>query len=184
MRRKETSDENPGDHRRSQWRGADPLGRAPTPGGVHYLWGVLGLTGTHVGCETSLCGASTGLIDGQPVKSCAQRAVLAEVACVTTIEGMATDGELHPLQQAFWDEPGLQCGYCTPGMIMAAADLLGESPERSARADTRRLALPGDEYPALPFPGFRGGAPRGAGGGDFYRGGGSGRPAAPRGSAG
>ncbi len=92
---------------------------------VHYLRDMLGLTGTHVGCDTSNCGACTCLVDGESVKSCTVLAVQCDGAEVTTIEGMAgDDGELHPLQQGFWDEHGLQCGYCTPGMIMAAADLI------------------------------------------------------------
>jgi len=89
----------------------------------------LGLTGTHVGCDTSQCGACTIHVDGQAVKSCTMLAVQADGAAVTTIEGMATDGTLHPLQQAFWDFHGLQCGFCTPGMIMVAADLLASSPD-------------------------------------------------------
>ena len=91
---------------------------------VHYLRDVLGLTGTHVGCETSLCGACTVLLDGQAVKSCTVFAVQADGAQVTTIEGLSSDGELHPMQQGFWECHGLQCGYCTPGMIIAAAQLL------------------------------------------------------------
>ena len=98
---------------------------------VHFLREDLGLTGTNVGCETSLCGACTVLIDGKAVKSCTQLALQAEGMSVTTIEGMATDGVLHPLQQAFWDHHGLQCGYCTPGMIMASAGLLSENPDPS-----------------------------------------------------
>jgi aerobic carbon-monoxide dehydrogenase small subunit len=95
---------------------------------VHYLRDVAGLTGTHIGCDTSQCGACTILVDGQAVKSCTMFAVQAEGRNLTTIEGMAKDGELHPLQQAFWDEHGLQCGYCTPGFIMAAAYLLEQNP--------------------------------------------------------
>ena len=91
---------------------------------VHYLRDNLGLTGTHIGCDTSQCGACTILVDGKAVKSCTMFAVQAEGKNLTTIEGMAKDGELHPIQQAFWDEHGLQCGYCTPGFIMAAAYLL------------------------------------------------------------
>jgi carbon-monoxide dehydrogenase small subunit len=91
---------------------------------VHFLREDLELTGTNVGCETSLCGACTVWVDGEAVKSCTQLAVQADGASVTTIEGMADSGQLHPLQQAFWDEHGLQCGYCTPGMIMAAGALL------------------------------------------------------------
>jgi carbon-monoxide dehydrogenase small subunit len=91
---------------------------------VHYLRDVLGLTGTHVGCETSICGACTVLIDGQAVKSCTMFAVQADGANITTIEGLAANGELHPLQEGFWEHHGLQCGYCTPGMIIAGAQLL------------------------------------------------------------
>jgi carbon-monoxide dehydrogenase small subunit len=95
---------------------------------VHALRDELGLTGTHVGCDTSNCGACTVHLDGRAVKSCTVLAVQADGAEVTTIEGMARDGELHPLQEAFWNDHGLQCGYCTPGMIMAAAGLLAENP--------------------------------------------------------
>ena len=91
---------------------------------VHYIRDVAGLTGTHVGCETSLCGACTIHLNGQAVKSCTILAVQAEGAQLTTIEGLATEGGLHPLQEGFWEEHGLQCGYCTPGMIMASAELL------------------------------------------------------------
>ena len=91
---------------------------------VHYIREVVGLTGTHVGCETSLCGACTIHLNGQAVKSCTILAVQAEGAQLTTIEGLGTEGGLHPLQEGFWEEHGLQCGYCTPGMIMAAAELL------------------------------------------------------------
>jgi len=96
---------------------------------VHYLRDVLGLTGTHVGCETSLCGACTVLLDGQAVKSCTVFAVQADGSEVTTIEGLAGDGGLHPVQEGFWERHGLQCGYCTPGMIMAAAQLLERNPQ-------------------------------------------------------
>ena len=91
---------------------------------VHYLRDVLNLTGTHVGCETSLCGACTILLDGQAVKSCTMFAVQADGAKLITIEGFATNGELHPVQEGFWERHGLQCGYCTPGMIVASAQLL------------------------------------------------------------
>jgi len=91
---------------------------------VHYLREVLGLTGTHVGCETSLCGACTVMLDGQAVKSCTMFAVQADGASLKTIEGLATNGTLHPVQEGFWERHGLQCGYCTPGMIVAAAQLL------------------------------------------------------------
>jgi carbon-monoxide dehydrogenase small subunit len=99
---------------------------------VHYLRDVLSLTGTHVGCETSLCGACTVLLDGQAVKSCTMFAVQAEGASVQTIEGLAKNGELHPVQEGFWECHGLQCGYCTPGMIMTATQLLDRnaSPSR------------------------------------------------------
>ncbi len=98
---------------------------------VHFLREELGLTGTNVGCETSLCGACTVLVDGKSVKACTQLAVQADGTSVTTIEGLATDGELHPLQAAFREEHGLQCGFCTPGMILAAADLLANNPAPS-----------------------------------------------------
>jgi aerobic carbon-monoxide dehydrogenase small subunit len=95
---------------------------------VHYLRDVLGLTGTNVGCDTTNCGACTVHLNGDAVKSCTVLAVQADGAEVTTIEGLASDGALHPLQEAFWEKHGLQCGYCTPGMIMAAADLLARNP--------------------------------------------------------
>ena len=95
---------------------------------VHALRDKLGLTGTHVGCDTSNCGACTVHLNGRAVKSCTVLAVQADGAEITTIEGMARDGELHPLQEAFWNDHGLQCGYCTPGMIMAAAGLLADNP--------------------------------------------------------
>lgn len=96
---------------------------------VHYLRDVLGLTGTHVGCETSICGACTVMLDGQSVKSCTMLAVQADRASITTIEGIATNGELHPVQEGFWEQHGLQCGYCTPGMIIAAAQVLDRNPD-------------------------------------------------------
>jgi carbon-monoxide dehydrogenase small subunit len=91
---------------------------------VHYLRDVLGLTGTHIGCETSLCGACTVMLDGQAVKSCTVLAVQADGAQITTIEGLMKNGELHPMQEGFWERHGLQCGYCTPGMIMAATQII------------------------------------------------------------
>jgi carbon-monoxide dehydrogenase small subunit len=91
---------------------------------VHYLRDTLGLTGTHIGCDTTNCGACTVHLNGESVKSCTVLAAQAHSAEVTTIEGMANGDKLHPLQEAFWEHHGLQCGYCTPGMIMAAADLL------------------------------------------------------------
>ena len=98
---------------------------------VHYLRDTLGLTGTHVGCETSLCGACTVMVDGQAVKSCTLLAVQADGSKVTTIEGMAAGGKLHPVQEGFWEHHGLQCGYCTPGMIMTAAQILERNPDPS-----------------------------------------------------
>ena len=94
---------------------------------VHFLRDNLGLTGTHVGCDTSNCGACTVHVDGSSAKSCTMLAVQADGREVKTIEGMADGASLHPLQQAFWDQHGLQCGFCTPGMIMQAAWLLGEN---------------------------------------------------------
>jgi aerobic carbon-monoxide dehydrogenase small subunit len=91
---------------------------------VHFLRENLGLTGTHVGCDTSQCGACTVIMDGLAVKSCTVLAVQAEGSEVLTIEGLAKDGQLHPIQEGFWEEHGLQCGFCTPGMIMSAYDLL------------------------------------------------------------
>ena len=96
---------------------------------VHHLRDTLGLTGTHIGCDTSSCGACTVLVDGEAVKSCTLLAVQCEGAEITTIEGMGHEQKLHPLQEAFWKNHGLQCGYCTPGMIMAAADLLARNPD-------------------------------------------------------
>src|SRR5258708_859038 len=96
---------------------------------VHFLRDVLGLTGTHVGCETSLCGACTVSLDGAAVKSCTMLAVQADGASVVTIEGLEQDGKLHPVQEGFWECHGLQCGFCTPGMIMAARDLLNQNPK-------------------------------------------------------
>jgi aerobic carbon-monoxide dehydrogenase small subunit len=98
---------------------------------VHFLRDTLGLTGTHVGCDTSNCGACTVHVDGASAKSCTMLAVQADGRSVKTIEGMADGANLHPLQQAFWDQHGLQCGFCTPGMIMQAAWLLEENPEPS-----------------------------------------------------
>jgi aerobic carbon-monoxide dehydrogenase small subunit len=95
---------------------------------VHALRDQLGLTGTHVGCDTSNCGACTVHMDGQAVKSCTVLAVQADGAEITTIEGMGTEDNLHPMQEAFWNNHGLQCGYCTPGMIMSATALLARNP--------------------------------------------------------
>jgi aerobic carbon-monoxide dehydrogenase small subunit len=98
---------------------------------VHWLRDELGLTGTHVGCDTSTCGACSVHLNGDAVKSCTVLAVQADGAEVTTIEGMGGEQALHPLQEAFWEQHGVQCGYCTPGMIMAAADLLARNPDPS-----------------------------------------------------
>jgi carbon-monoxide dehydrogenase small subunit len=95
---------------------------------VHFIRDVLGLTGTNIGCDTSQCGACTVHLDGMSVKSCTVLAVQADGSRVTTIEGLAQNGNLHPMQQSFWDQHGLQCGYCTPGMIMAAVKLVEDNP--------------------------------------------------------
>jgi aerobic carbon-monoxide dehydrogenase small subunit len=100
---------------------------------VHFLREQLRLTGTHIGCDTSQCGACTVLVDGRSVKSCTMFAVQADGSTITTIEGLAPEGQLHPLQQGFWEEHGLQCGFCTPGMIMAAVTLLKDNPAPSER---------------------------------------------------
>jgi len=96
---------------------------------VHMLRERLGLTGTHIGCDTSSCGACTVLLDGRSVKSCTVLAVQADGRGVTTIEGIGTSRALHPMQEAFWNEHGLQCGYCTTGMIMASVDLIARNPD-------------------------------------------------------
>jgi aerobic carbon-monoxide dehydrogenase small subunit len=96
---------------------------------VHYLREVLNLTGTHVGCDTSTCGACTVFLDGQAVKSCTVFAIQADGSEVKTIEGLADGGQLHPVQEGFWECHGLQCGYCTPGMIIAAAQMLERNPQ-------------------------------------------------------
>ena len=98
---------------------------------VHYLRDALGLTGTHVGCETSICGACTVLLDGQAVKSCTVFAVQADGSNLTTIEGLAANGSLHPVQEGFWECHGLQCGYCTPGMIMTSTQIVDRNPNAS-----------------------------------------------------
>jgi aerobic carbon-monoxide dehydrogenase small subunit len=95
---------------------------------IHYLREVAGLTGPHIGCETSICGACTVALDGKAVKSCTMFAVQADGRELTTIEGLATAGTLHPVQEAFWNHHGLQCGFCTPGMIMASKQLLDRNP--------------------------------------------------------
>jgi carbon-monoxide dehydrogenase small subunit len=109
---------------------------------VYFLRETLGLTGTNVGCDTSSCGSCTILLDGESVKSCTLLAAQVDARAITTIEGMATDGELHPIQEAFRRNHGLQCGYCTPGMVMAAASYLIENP--SPTEDEVRHALEGN----------------------------------------
>ena len=109
---------------------------------VHFLRDTLGLTGTHVGCDTSNCGACTVHLNGDAVKSCTVLAVQADGAEVTTIEGMGSEDDLHPMQEAFWEHHGLQCGYCTPGMIMAGADLIAKNP--SPTEEEVREALAGN----------------------------------------
>jgi len=96
---------------------------------VHYIREVVGLTGTHVGCDTSQCGACTIIMNGQAVKACNVFAVQADGAQIMTIEGLAKNGQLHPIQEGFWEKHGLQCGFCTPGMILAAYQLLERYPK-------------------------------------------------------
>ncbi len=98
---------------------------------VHFIRDVVGLTGTHIGCDTSNCGACTILLDGRPVKSCAIFAVQVDGSQILTVEGMAKDGQLHPVQEGFWEEHGLQCGFCTPGMMITGYALLEENPNPS-----------------------------------------------------
>jgi len=100
---------------------------------VHYLRDTVGLTGTNIGCDTSSCGACTVLVDGESVKSCTMLAVQADGADITTIEGLASGDTMHPMQEAFREHHALQCGYCTPGMVMAAVSLLKENPSPSER---------------------------------------------------
>ncbi|MGE0104887.1 MAG: (2Fe-2S)-binding protein [Blastocatellales bacterium] len=96
---------------------------------VHLIRDRAGLTGTHIGCESSICGACTVLLDGKAVKSCTLLAVQADGCNLTTVEGLAVNGELHPVQEGFWEKHGLQCGFCTPGMLMSACGLLKENPD-------------------------------------------------------
>jgi carbon-monoxide dehydrogenase small subunit len=96
---------------------------------VHYLRDVIGLTGTNIGCDTTSCGACTVLLDGESIKSCTVLAAQADGHAVTTVEGLSENGELHPMQRAFREQHGLQCGFCTPGMIMASVSLLRENPK-------------------------------------------------------
>ncbi|MBI3982263.1 MAG: (2Fe-2S)-binding protein [Gemmatimonadetes bacterium] len=109
---------------------------------VHMLRDELNLTGTQVGCDTSQCGACTVLLDGRAVKSCSVLAVQAEGHKITTIEGLARDGTLHPVQQAFWEKHGLQCGFCTPGFVMTTVELLRDNPDPTE--DEIRHALEGN----------------------------------------
>jgi aerobic carbon-monoxide dehydrogenase small subunit len=109
---------------------------------VHFLRETLGLTGTHVGCDTTSCGACTVLLDGTPIKSCTFLAVQADGHEVTTVEGLMRDGELHPIQEGFKEEHGLQCGFCTPGMMLTATTLLEENPNPSE--EEIRWALSGN----------------------------------------
>jgi carbon-monoxide dehydrogenase small subunit len=103
---------------------------------VHFIRELAGLTGTHVGCDTSQCGACTVHMNGQAVKACTLFAVQADGAQIATIEGLATDGQLHPIQEGFWEKHGLQCGFCTPGMIMSALQILQRNP-RPTEAEIR-----------------------------------------------
>ena len=109
---------------------------------VHFLRDNLGLTGTHVGCDTSQCGACTVMLDGRSTKSCTVLAVQADGGDVLTVEGLRADGEFHPVQQGFWEEHGLQCGFCTPGMIMSAYQLLQEN--KNPSEEDIRLAISGN----------------------------------------
>ena len=104
---------------------------------VHYLRDTVGLTGTHIGCETSICGACTVMLDGQAVKSCTVLAVQTDGSEIKTIEGLAENGKLHPVQEGFWECHGLQCGFCTPGMILSAVQLL-ERNKRPSEAEIRK----------------------------------------------
>ena len=104
---------------------------------VHFIRETLGLTGTHIGCDTSNCGACTVIVDGQALKSCTLLAIQADGSSIQTIEGVEQNGQLHPLQEGFWQEHGLQCGFCTPGMIMTATALLASNPSPS-EAEIRR----------------------------------------------
>lgn len=107
---------------------------------VEFIRETIGLTGTHIGCDTSYCGACTIIVDGDPVKSCTLLAVQADGSEILTVEGLEQDGELHPLQQAFSQNHGLQCGYCTPGMLMSSLALLAENPEPDIKDIRKRLA--------------------------------------------
>ena len=107
---------------------------------VEFIRETLGLTGTHIGCDTSYCGACTIIVDGDPVKSCTLLAAQADGSEILTVEGLEQDGELHPLQQAFSQNHGLQCGYCTPGMLMSSLALLADNPDPDIKDIRKRLA--------------------------------------------
>lgn len=107
---------------------------------VEFIREEIGLTGTHIGCDTSYCGACTVILDGDTLKSCTLFAVQADGSSVTTVEGLEKDGKLHPIQQAFSEEHGLQCGFCTPGMLMSSLALLAENPDPSEKDIRKRLA--------------------------------------------
>jgi carbon-monoxide dehydrogenase small subunit len=109
---------------------------------VHCIRDIFGLTGTHIGCDTSHCGACTVHLDGKPIKSCTIFAVQADRSAISTVEGLEQDGKLHPVQEGFWQEHGLQCGFCTPGMMMTSVALLKENPHPSE--DEIRLAISGN----------------------------------------
>jgi carbon-monoxide dehydrogenase small subunit len=109
---------------------------------VHFIRDVLNLTGTHIGCDTSSCGACTVIWNGRPVKSCTVFAVQADGTEILTVEGLERDGQLHPVQEGFWEEHGLQCGYCTPGMMMTAVALLAENPDPTE--EEIRVAISGN----------------------------------------
>ena len=109
---------------------------------VHCIRDVFGLTGTHIGCDTTHCGACTVHLDGKPIKSCTLFAVQADGCEITTVEGLEQDGKLHPVQEGFWQEHGLQCGFCTPGMMMTSVALLREKPNPSE--DEIRFAISGN----------------------------------------
>jgi carbon-monoxide dehydrogenase small subunit len=109
---------------------------------VHCIRDVLGLTGTHIGCDTTHCGACTVHLDGKPIKSCTLFAVQADGCEIKTVEGLEQDGKLHPVQEGFWQEHGLQCGFCTPGMMMTSVALLKEKPNPTE--DEIRLAISGN----------------------------------------
>ena len=111
---------------------------------VHYLRDTLNLTGTHVGCDTGQCGACTVLMDGEAVKSCMVLAAQADGAKITTVEGLAQNGEYHPIQKGFWEKHGLQCGFCTPGMMMAAVCLIKDSGGQELTDDEIREQLEGN----------------------------------------